>query len=46
MSINGKDIHGVFPGSNLSFRISFYLGLANDLHICKKVKNLQTPHFV
>ena len=48
MFITGKTTHGigVFLESNLNFTIrDFVWGLANDLHICKNMKNLQNVSF-
>ena len=47
MSINGKKYFeiGVFLDSNLSFTIRvFTLGLANDLHICKRRYEISAKH--
>ena len=52
MSNNGKNIHeipeiGVFLDSNLNFTIGvFTLGLANDLHICKKKYEKRSKHIL
>ena len=48
MSNNGKKIHeiGIFLDRNLNFTIRVFVwSLANDLHICKNMKNLQNISF-